>query len=103
MKKNYPIENFEEAAEMLKAVAHPLRLRILVALCEEEHHVNELAQRLDMPQSIISQQLRILRMKSLVAATRENGYAYYQITQPHLRDLLECLADCQSQPGARKK
>lgn len=96
MKKPTNIENYTEAAEILKAIGHPIRLQILVVLCKSQHHVNELSECLDIPQSIISQQLRILRMKELVVATRKNGFAYYKIAKPRLRELLDCLAQCQS-------
>lgn len=94
------IDDFIEAAEILKAIAHPIRLRLLVVLCETQYHVNELSERLKTPQSIVSQQLRILRMKNLVAATREEGFAYYRIVRPQLKDLIRCLAQCQAQKGA---
>lgn len=97
MKKSSKIENFAVAAELLKAIANPTRLRILVALCDRSFHVNELSEHLGLAQSIVSQQLRILRMKELVVATRKNGFAYYEIIQPKLRDLIDCLQQCQSQ------
>ena len=96
MKSASNIEDFVVAAEVLKAIAHPTRLQILVALCNRSRHVNDLSEVLGLPQSIVSQQLRILRMKDLVVATRKNGFAYYQITKPKLRDLIDCLAQCQS-------
>ncbi len=72
----------EHAAEVLKAVAHPLRLQIVALLCEQELHVNALAERLDASPAIVSQQLRILRMNRLVEAEREDGLARYRIIEP---------------------
>jgi ArsR family transcriptional regulator len=83
-----------EAAEVLKAIAHPVRLRIVAILCDEQLHVNALAERLDVPQSIVSQQLRILRMRNLVNVTRQNGHAYYRLTQPHLKQMVQCMDSC---------
>jgi DNA-binding transcriptional ArsR family regulator len=85
----------ERAAEVLKAVAHPLRLRIVALLCGEELHVNALAERLDASPAIVSQQLRILRMNRLVEAEREDGLARYRIVEPRLRTLVRCIAGCQ--------
>jgi DNA-binding transcriptional ArsR family regulator len=51
-----------------KAVGNPVRLRIVAALCEGEENVGGLAERLDLKQAIVSQQLRILRMSGLVKA-----------------------------------
>jgi ArsR family transcriptional regulator len=84
----------ERVAEVLRAVAHPLRLRIVALLCGGERHVNALAGELAAPQAIVSQQLRILRGRGLVAATRENGFARYRLAEPALRDLVCCMERC---------
>ena len=85
----------EHLAEVLKAVAHPLRLRIIALLCEDDEHVNGLAERLRTPQPIVSQQLRILRSHGLVAATREDGFARYRLEEPALRELVCCMEKCE--------
>jgi DNA-binding transcriptional ArsR family regulator len=83
-----------EVADILKAVAHPLRLRIVAILCAEEISVNALAARLGASQAIVSQQLGILRMHRLVAAARQNGHATYRLLEPRLRDLVRCVEGC---------
>jgi ArsR family transcriptional regulator len=90
----------ERAAEVLKAVGHPLRLRIVALLCQQEQNVTSLADKLDVAQAIVSQQLRILRMRNLTGVTRKNGHATYWIAEPHLRDLVACVSGCvQSRDG----
>ena len=69
-------------ADILKALANPGRLRIVAALCEGQESVIGLAERLDLKQAIVSQQLRILRMSRLVEATRENGFSLYGLSEP---------------------
>jgi DNA-binding transcriptional ArsR family regulator len=81
-------------AEVLKAVAHPLRLRIVASLCEAEAHVGALAERLGASQAIVSQQLRILRSHGLVAATRAGGFARYRLVEKNLRGLVRCMENC---------
>jgi ArsR family transcriptional regulator len=88
------VERAEHCAEILKAVGHPLRLRIVAILCEGDEHVNALAERLDVPQAIVSQQLRILRMRGLVGVTRENGFARYRLVETNLRGLVSCVERC---------
>lgn len=88
-------ERAEHAAEVLRAVAHPLRLRIVATLCRGEEHVNALAERLDVPQPIVSQQLRILRGHRLVAASRSKGFAWYRLAEPALKDLVCCMEKCE--------
>ncbi len=85
----------EHAAEVLKAVAHPVRLRIVATLCRGAEHVNALAEQLRVPQPIVSQQLRILRGYGLVSARRANGFAWYRLAEPALRDLVCCMEKCE--------
>jgi ArsR family transcriptional regulator len=84
----------EQVADILKAVAHPLRLRIVAVLCEGGITVNALAERLGASQAIVSQQLRILRMHRLVVAVRQQGHASYRLLEPRLRDLVACVEGC---------
>ena len=84
-------------ADVLKALAHPARLRIVAVLCEGETNVLGLAERLDLRQAIVSQQLRILRMSGLVAAERRGGRSLYGLAQPRLRELVSCLEGCHAQ------
>lgn len=81
-------------AEVLKAVAHPIRLRIVALLCERPRNVSALAADLDTVPAIVSQQLRILRSHGLVAARREDGFATYRIVERNLRGLVTCMERC---------
>jgi ArsR family transcriptional regulator len=81
-------------AEVLKAVAHPLRLRLVAILGEGDANVTELAARLGARQAIVSQQLRILRSHGLVAADREGGYATYRLVERNLEGLVHCMERC---------
>ncbi len=84
----------ERIAEILKAVAHPLRLGIIGVLCKGEQHVNGIAERLGVAQPLVSQALRILRMRGLVSATRRGGFARYRLQERALRDLMRCMERC---------
>ena len=84
----------EHCANVLKAVAHPLRLRIVAALCQGEEHVSALAERLGASQAIVSQQLRILRMHGLVEPRRIDGFAWYRLLEPNLKTLVACMDRC---------
>jgi ArsR family transcriptional regulator len=90
-------------ADILKALAHPARLRIVAVLCDGEETVIGIAERLDIKQAIVSQQLRILRMSGLVAAARENGFARYGLAEPRLRELIACLGGCQRDSQASEQ
>jgi DNA-binding transcriptional ArsR family regulator len=85
----------ERLAEVLKALAHPLRLRLVASLCQEERNVQELCALLEARQALVSQHLSVLRMVGLVAAERSGGTATYSIKEPGLRNLVKCLTGCQ--------
>ena len=82
------------AADVLKAIGHPVRLRLVALLCEGNRNVSELATLLDLKQCIVSQQLAILRRERLVAAVRESGMAVYHLAEPRLHDMFRCLESC---------
>ncbi|MFH1809535.1 MAG: metalloregulator ArsR/SmtB family transcription factor [Pseudomonadota bacterium] len=86
--------NADLAADLLKAIAHPTRLRIVAALVHGDLHVGGLAEHLGLKQPIISQQLKILRLKGLVDVTRANGLATYRIIEPHLETIVGCMQRC---------
>ena len=81
-------------AEVLKAVAHPLRLRLVAILAEREANVGELTELTGASQAIVSQQLRILRHNGLVAADRAGGFARYRLLEPNLVGLVGCMERC---------
>ncbi len=82
-------------SETLKALGHPIRLRIVDLLNSRAHNVGEIAGLLVVDSAIVSQQLKILRMSGLVQASRRDGHSYYSLAMPQLRNLLECLKSCE--------
>lgn len=88
-------------AEVLKAVAHPLRLRLVALLAHAPHCVSEMSDALETKQAIVSQQLRILRMHRLVTAEHEGGRVVYRLEEPQLRHLVDCMEHCSVVPAQR--
>ena len=76
-------------AEFFKALAHPIRIRILEILRRGERSVQELQMRLSLDQSTVSQQLAVLRAKNIVAAEKEGTTVRYRIHDPLVGDLLD--------------
>jgi ArsR family transcriptional regulator, arsenate/arsenite/antimonite-responsive transcriptional repressor len=72
---------------LLRAVAHPLRLQIIDLLLEHDLHVTGLCERLQAPQAVVSQQLRILRLTGLVEPHRDGGFVRYRLAPRPLRTL----------------
>ena len=86
--------NAERISDIIKAVAHPLRLQIIDLLCQSDERVSDMAQKLDSKQALISQQLRILRMSGLVESCREDGISRYTLIEPRMHDLIACVTGC---------
>ena len=76
-------------AEFFKALAHPIRIRILEILVRGDRSVHELQEALDLDQPIVSQQLAVLRGKNIVEARKEGTAVRYAVRDPLLRDLLD--------------
>jgi ArsR family transcriptional regulator len=76
-------------AEFFKALAHPLRIRLLDALRQGELGVNELCARLGVEQSTISQQLAVLRARDIVGGRKSGINVFYSVKDPALFTLLD--------------
>ena len=75
-------------AQMMQALAAPSRVRILSRLAAQECSVGELARDVQMEQSAVSQQLRMLRHLGLVVGEREGRQVIYALHDDHIRALL---------------
>ena len=76
-------------AEFFRALAHPVRIRLLeVLVSTPERSVQDLQQTLGVGQPIVSQQLARLRASGIVAATKSGAATRYSVTDPLLKDLL---------------
>lgn len=81
----------EGAAECLKTIAHPVRLRIIELLLGEWHTVGELAEACAVSQSAMSTHLRILADRGLLKPIREGRSVYYEIAEPGLQSIMACI------------
>ena len=79
------------AAEVLKAVAHPLRLQIVEVLEHGALSVGEIAEALGEKQAITSQQLTLMKDKGVLASRREGAKVYYRIENPNVVRVLGCV------------
>jgi len=75
-------------AEFFKALAHPLRIRILELLLQRERSVQEIQGALGVDQPIVSQQLAILRAKNIVEPRRQDAAIRYAVRDRALGELL---------------
>ena len=81
------IVNFK--AEFFKALAHPIRIRILDCLRNGEKGVNELSEALQIEPANVSQQLAILRVRNIVVGRKSGSNVYYSVSDRTIFKLLD--------------
>ena len=94
LSKNPQIPEDEDTsltANALKAMAHPLRWKILCSLGDRELSVGEIVERTGTSQSNISQHLEQLRNKNIVVARKEANRIFYRIRNAQLLDLISIM------------
>lgn len=89
------VEQLERAANMLRAIAHPMRIAILNFLEDgKKRTVTEIHVKLGIEQSTASHHLGILRDKGVLIANREGKNSYYSIRHNKLSTLIDCINTC---------
>lgn len=86
------IELLETAAECLKVMAHPVRLRIVDILMRGEFPVHEIADMCGLPPHQATEHLRLLKGHGLLNSRREGRIVYYSVANPRLPALLNCIS-----------
>ena len=87
-------EALSTAAEVIKCLGHPLRLRLLEFLESGEKSVSEMQQYTGATQTIVSQQLTTLRARGIVDNRRDGTNVYYRIVEPKALSILACIRTC---------
>lgn len=83
------IADAERLAEIMQALASPVRLRILSVLRSRPSTVTELSEQLHLGQTTVSNHLRLLRHLSLVTGSRDGRHIHYALFDDHVTDLLD--------------
>ena len=84
-------EIYQLHAQLCNGLADPIRILILYSLSDTPHHVNELADKTEIPQPTISRHLKILRERGLVASERDGQYVQYSLADQRVIDALDLL------------
>ncbi len=86
------VESLQKAAETLKMLAHPQRLRLIEILeREQEVPVHTLVEETGFPQAVVSQHLNQMRRSGLLNAKRRGKEMWYSITDPRALSILNCI------------
>ena len=86
----------ESAAEMLKAIAHPVRVAIVEMLSSDKQlNVTEIYESLKIEQAVASHHLSILKNKGVLLSERSGKNCIYSLKHQRLSQIIECIDKCQ--------
>ena len=85
------LENLQRAAECLRTLAHPVRLRMVQLMLRGELTVGELAEACEIPSHMASEHLRMMQHCGLLARRQDGRRIYYQVAEPTVERLMECM------------
>ena len=86
-----PLDALEHAAECLKLLAHPHRLRMVQMLLQGRYTVGELAESCGIPSHMASEHLRLMQRCGFMKSEKDGRNAYYQVVEPHLAHIMTCI------------
>ncbi len=97
-------DRLQTSAEILRALAHPLRLKILEFIDRNDSiNVNKIYNSLNLEQSITSQHLRILRLAGLVKTRRDGKFIHYSINYDKVFSSMEAIKDFLKHKGSANR
>jgi len=80
--------NFEQLAECMRALGHPVRLQIVKGLINNECNVTQIQHNLGIPQSTISQHLKILKNAGIIESRREGTMVCYKVLDHWVKEVV---------------
>jgi ArsR family transcriptional regulator, zinc-responsive transcriptional repressor len=86
-----PLPALEQAAECLKILAHPHRLRIVQMLLRGRYTVGELAGACEIPSHMASEHLRLMQRCGFLTSEKEGRKSFYEVAEPHLENIMKCV------------
>lgn len=86
-------EHIEQASRALRAMSHPLRLKILCVLGNKEVSVQDIVEMVGTTQSNISQHLAILREKDVLRTRKDANRVYYRVSDPRTLKLIGLMRE----------
>lgn len=85
------LEAMGQAAECLRTLAHPHRLRMVQMLLQADFTVGELAEACEIPSPMASEHLRLMQRCGFLSSRKDGRMVYYKVVEPHLKNILNCI------------
>ncbi|MBN2662415.1 MAG: winged helix-turn-helix transcriptional regulator [Bacteroidales bacterium] len=92
--KTLTTEQLDTASQILKAMAHPIRVSIMALLEGEKLNVTQIYETLNLEQSVVSHHLGILRDKGVLIAERDGKNVFYSLKSELLSSVIDCVTNC---------
>ena len=90
-KKWTDLEALTQAAECLRVLAHPHRLRMVQMLLAGDYSVGELADSCELPTAMASEHLRLMQRCGFLTAEKDGRKVFYRVAEPHLKNIMQCI------------
>lgn len=87
------LEALGQAAECLRVLAHPHRLRMIQMLLSGDYTVGELAEACELPSAMASEHLRLMQRCGFLTSVKEGRKVFYRVAEPHLQGIMQCIED----------
>ncbi|MDA8429567.1 MAG: metalloregulator ArsR/SmtB family transcription factor [Geobacteraceae bacterium] len=85
------MNSYDTTVKVLKALGHPLRLKIVVGLAKEPQCVKDIWGCLGLPQAVISQHLAMLRTSGIIEGRRHGVEMHYTVTDPLAKVIIDFI------------
>lgn len=85
------LESLGEAAECLRTLAHPHRLRMVQMLLQGDFPVGELAEACGLPSAMASEHLRLMQRCGFLTSEKDGRQVFYRVAEPHLKQIMGCI------------
>lgn len=85
------LQSLNQAAECLRTLAHPHRLRMIQMLLQRDFAVGELAQACEIPSAMASEHLRLMQRCGFLVSEKNGRKVFYRVADAHLANILKCV------------
>lgn len=93
------LDTLGQAADCLRTLAHPVRIRMVQLLLHDRYTVGELAEDCGVLENVASEHLRLMQRCGFFTSEKVGRKVYYQVAEPHLARILDCI-ESRFQAGA---
>ena len=85
------LDALAQAAECLRVLAHPHRLRMIQMLLAGNYTVGELAAACELPTAMASEHLRLMQRCGFLTSEKDGRKVFYRVIEPHLQNIMQCI------------